>query len=60
QSILSTGQLDQYHLAYAAKADLCRRLGRNAEAKEAYKQALALTLQEPERRFLSKRLESLS
>ncbi len=60
QSILSTGQLDQYHLAYAAKADLCRRLGRDSEAKEAYKQALALTLQEPERRFLSKRLESLS
>jgi RNA polymerase sigma-70 factor (ECF subfamily) len=58
--ILSNGKLDDYHLAHAARADLCRRLGRTAEAREAYERALALTQQEPERRFLERRLAELS
>src|SRR5262249_24421551 len=39
-TILARGDLVDYHLAYAARADLCRRLGRNAEAREAYQQAI--------------------
>jgi RNA polymerase sigma-70 factor (ECF subfamily) len=57
--ILVNGDLDKYHLAHAARADLCRRLGRTAEAREAYERALALAKQEPERRFLQKRLQEL-
>ena len=57
--ILTRGDLGDYHLAYAAKADLCRRLGQNARAAEAYRQAIALSQQEPERRFLEKRLREL-
>ena len=45
-----------YHLAHAARADLCRRLGKYADARVSYEKALALTKQEPERRFLEKRL----
>jgi RNA polymerase sigma-70 factor (ECF subfamily) len=48
--------LKQYHLAHAARADLCRRLGDLAGARDAYARALALAKQEPERRFLSRRL----
>jgi RNA polymerase sigma-70 factor (ECF subfamily) len=57
--ILANGDLADYHLAHAARADLCRRLGRSAEARESYEQALALAKQEPERRFLQKRLREI-
>ncbi|MEJ2601101.1 MAG: RNA polymerase sigma factor [Anaerolineales bacterium] len=57
--ILKRGDLADYHLAHAARADLCRRLGRREEAKAAYKRALSLTQQEQERRFLEKRLGEL-
>src|SRR5262245_43300871 len=57
--ILAEGDLAEYHLAHAARADLCRRLGRTAEARESYERALALAKQEPERRFLHKRLREL-
>jgi RNA polymerase sigma-70 factor (ECF subfamily) len=58
-SILMRGDLTEYHLAHSARADLCRRLGRSAEARTAYQRALALTQQEPERRFLERRLREL-
>jgi RNA polymerase sigma-70 factor (ECF subfamily) len=58
--ILASGDLADYHLAHAARADLCRRLGRAAEARESYGRALALAKQEPERRFLQKRLRELN
>ena len=58
-AILARGELADYHLAHAARADLCRRLGRTAEARAAYERALALTQQEPERRFLERRLAEL-
>jgi RNA polymerase sigma-70 factor, ECF subfamily len=57
--ILGRGDLDDYHLAHAARADLCRRLGRTDEARAAYDRALALVSQEPERRFLAKRRREL-
>ena len=57
--LLAQGELDGYHLAHSARADLCRRLGRTAEARAAYERAYALTLQEPERRFLERRLREL-
>jgi len=57
--ILNSGELSDYHLAHAARADLCRRLGRTNEARIAYKRALNLAQQEPERRFLQKRLAEL-
>ena len=57
--ILANGYLADYHLAHAARAELCRRLGRAAEACESYKRALDLAKQEPERRFLHKRLREL-
>jgi RNA polymerase sigma-70 factor (ECF subfamily) len=58
-SILARGNLESYHLAHSAKADLCRRLGRREEARAAYERALTLTRQEPERRFLERRLAEL-
>lgn len=58
-AILARGDLSDYHLAYSARADLCRRLGRKAEASAAYKQAIALTEQAPEKRFLERRLAEL-
>jgi len=58
-AILARGDLDDYHLAHSARADLCRRLGRLADARASYERALALTKQEPERRFLEKRLREL-
>jgi RNA polymerase sigma-70 factor (ECF subfamily) len=58
-AILARGDLDEYHLAHSARADLCRRLGRIADARVSYARALALTRQEPERRFLEKRLREL-
>jgi RNA polymerase sigma-70 factor (ECF subfamily) len=57
--ILEAGELENYHLAWSARADLCRRLGRTTEAREAYQRALTLTRQEPERRFLARRIASL-
>ncbi len=57
--LLEAGELATYHLAHAAKADLCRRLGKSLEARASYERALALTKQEPERRFLEKRLAEL-
>jgi RNA polymerase sigma-70 factor (ECF subfamily) len=58
-SILERGDLHDYHLAHAARADLCRRLGRRAEARASYERAIALARQEPERRFLQRRLAEL-
>jgi len=58
-AILGRGDLETYHLAHAARADLCRRLGRTAEARGSYERALALTQQEPEQRFLRRRLADL-
>jgi RNA polymerase sigma-70 factor (ECF subfamily) len=59
EEILKGGELADYHLAHAAHADLCRRLGRNFEARASYARALALARQEPERRFLKQRLAEL-
>jgi len=59
-AILSRGELTDYHLAHAARGDLCRRLGRREDARAAYERALGLARQEPERRFLSRRLQELS
>src|SRR5215470_13280485 len=59
-AILAAGDLGDYHLAHSARADLCRRLGRTADARASYQRALALTRLEPERRFLERRLEELS
>jgi RNA polymerase sigma-70 factor (ECF subfamily) len=58
-AILARGDLEDYHLAHSAQADLCRRLGRTAEARASYERALRLTRQEPERRFLERRLREL-
>jgi len=55
--ILGRGDLTDYYPAYSARAELCRRLGRREEAREAYRQALALARQEPVRRFLEQRLQ---
>ncbi len=58
-AILARGDLTDYHLAHAARADMCRRLGRVAEARISYERALGLAHQEPERRFLERRLAEL-
>jgi RNA polymerase sigma-70 factor (ECF subfamily) len=58
-AILERGDLTDYYLAHSSRAELCRRLGRTAEARAAYERALALTRQEPERRFLERRLGDL-
>jgi RNA polymerase sigma-70 factor (ECF subfamily) len=58
-AVLERGDLANYYLAHAARADLYRRLGRTAEARSAYEKALSLTLQEPERRFLLERIQQL-
>ena len=57
--LLAAGELDDYHLVHAARADLLRRLGRRDQAIAAYRQALALAQQGPDRQFLQKRLEEL-
>jgi RNA polymerase sigma-70 factor (ECF subfamily) len=57
--LLRTGQLSSYYLAHAARADLCRRLGRTSEARVSYGLALALTQQAAERRYLERRLHEL-
>ncbi len=58
--ILARGDLAGYHLAHSVRADLCRRLGKTAEARVSYEKALSLTLQEPEQRFLKRRLAELT
>ena len=58
-ALLAEGDLDGYQLAHAARADFCRRLGRNDEARQAYQRAISLTAQGPARRFLEKRLAAL-
>jgi len=57
--LLDRGELGDYRFVHAARADLCRRLGRRAEAQASYRRALALTQLEPERRFLQRRLAEL-
>jgi len=59
EQILSRGELSDYHLAHSAKADMCRRLGRNEDARVSYYRALELTKQGPERRFLERRIAEL-
>jgi RNA polymerase sigma-70 factor (ECF subfamily) len=59
-SILARGDLADYHLAHSARADLCRRLGKTAEARASYERALALAGPEAARRFLMKRLNELT
>ena len=58
--ILGRGDLVEYRFAHAARADLCRRLGRTTDARASYERALTLTRQEPERRFIERRLAELS
>src|SRR5215831_10063975 len=59
EALLKHGELANYYLAHSARAELCRRLGRTAEARAAYEKALALTQQEPERKFLQERIRQL-
>jgi RNA polymerase sigma-70 factor (ECF subfamily) len=59
-AILARGELADYHLAHSARADLLRRLGRTADARDAYARALALARQEPERRFIERRMGELA
>jgi RNA polymerase sigma-70 factor (ECF subfamily) len=59
-AILDRGDLRDYRLAHAARAELCRRVGRVVDARKSFERALALTRQEPERRFLEKRISNLS
>ena len=59
EDLLAREQLSGYHLAHSARADLCRRLGRIPDARASYEKALALAQQEPDRRFLARRLEEL-
>lgn len=59
ESLLEQGELSQYHLAHAARADLCRRLGLVKEARVSYEQALKLAKQPAEKDFLQQRLQDL-
>jgi RNA polymerase sigma-70 factor (ECF subfamily) len=59
-AILTRGLLDDYYLAHSARADLCRRLGKTAEARASYERAVSLAQAEPARRFLVKRLNELT
>ena len=58
--ILGRGELADYHLAHSARADLLRRLGQGEREAAAYRRALSLTTQEPEQRFLARRIKELS
>ena len=58
--ILARGDLQDYQLAHAARAELCRRLGRTSDSIASYQRALSLTRQEPQRRFIEKRLSELA
>jgi RNA polymerase sigma-70 factor (ECF subfamily) len=60
ETILERGDLKDYYLAHSARADLCRRLGKTAEAVTAYQKALNCTRQEPARRFIERRLRELT
>jgi RNA polymerase sigma-70 factor (ECF subfamily) len=57
--ILARGDLTDYPLAHSARAELCRRLGKTGDARASYERALGLTRQEPQRRFLERRLAEL-
>ena len=59
ERILARGDLKDYRFAHAARAELCRRLGRVSDARQSFERALALTKQEPERRFIERRLAEL-
>jgi RNA polymerase sigma-70 factor (ECF subfamily) len=59
EEILARGDLQEYQLAHSARAELCRRLGRTTDALESYQRALTLTQQEPQRRFIERRLAEL-
>jgi RNA polymerase sigma-70 factor (ECF subfamily) len=59
-AVMAHGELANYHLAHSARADVCLRLGRTAEARSSYEKALTLTQQEPERKFLEERLQQLN
>jgi RNA polymerase sigma-70 factor (ECF subfamily) len=59
-AILARGDLREYHLAHSARGDLCRRIGRIAEARTSYERALSLIKLEPERQFLERRLRQLA
>jgi len=58
--LLAAGDLANYSFAHAGRAELCRRLGRNDEARKSYARALELMKQEPERRFIQRRLQELA
>ena len=60
EALLERGDLGDYHLAHSARAELCRRLGRTADARASYERALGLARQEPERRFLERRLRGMA
>jgi RNA polymerase sigma-70 factor (ECF subfamily) len=59
-ALLARGDLSGYHLAHCARADLCRRLGRTADARTSYARALELARTDPERRFIERRLAQLA
>ena len=59
-AILARGELVDYHLLHAARGEFCSRVGRSADAKKAYEQAITLARQEPEKRFLEKKLKNLA
>jgi RNA polymerase sigma-70 factor (ECF subfamily) len=58
-ALLARGELTDYHLAHSARAEMCRRLGRTADARASYQHALSFAKLEPERRFLERRLREL-
>jgi RNA polymerase sigma-70 factor, ECF subfamily len=58
-AILAKGDLENYHLAHSARAEFCRQLGKNEEARDSYQRAIQLSQQDPERRFLERRLRDL-
>lgn len=60
EGLLANGELAEYRLAHAARADLYRRLGKTAEARVSYQRALELTQQTPEQRFIQRRLSELA
>jgi RNA polymerase sigma-70 factor (ECF subfamily) len=60
EALLGRGELADYHPAHAARADLNRRLGRTSEAVRSYQRALELARQEPERRYLLRRVAEIS
>ncbi len=57
--ILERGELNDYHLAHTARAELCQKTGRTSEARTSWERALALVQQDPERRFIERKLREL-